>query len=90
MNNTGLKMHVKLLSALNYSHPWGKALAPQAPKSADIQVKCHRWMHTLLAPTSADPQTQIQNTVFDPQLAESTDVKPMDTEGRLYLLKTSM
>ena len=33
--------------------------------------------------TSLDSQQWSKNTVFDPRLAESTDVKPRDTKGRL-------
>lgn len=33
----------------------------------------------------SDSQTWIKNTVFNPQLVDFADAKPMDTEGWLYL-----
>lgn len=35
--------------------------------------------------TSADSQPRNVNTVFNPQLVESVDMKPGVTEGRLYI-----
>lgn len=35
--------------------------------------------------TSVDSQPQTENTIFDPQLVESNDAKPKETEGQLYI-----
>lgn len=63
--------------------PWyPQGIGSRTPR--DAQVPYIKWPRTMQTAGSApgDFHLQIENTVLDPQLAESVDAKPRDTEGR--------
>lgn len=59
--------------------------SPQTREPTKAPVPSVTWRGT--THTARGPQPRTRNTVFDPQLVDSTDAKPRDMEGRVFIIK---